>query len=211
MGSVSGLGSSPAEIHGNPLRYSCLENPMDRGAWQATVHRVQFMLSCFSRVWLFATPWIIAHQAPLPSSRGSCWPRDWTHVSYVSCIGRRVLYNYHHLGSPNTHTPIPKKTFKKKLFLHVCRPGTALGGPGGKKQWVYLSFFRVQHLKVTQCLSDEKRKHFCNPLLLKQTMRECCWIQFLQIMWVKVECLCRTKNSFYYRIWLLSEDKIEEY
>ena len=35
-----GWGRSPGEGHGNPLQYSCLENPMDRGAWQATVHRV---------------------------------------------------------------------------------------------------------------------------------------------------------------------------
>ena len=34
------LGRSPGEGHGNPLQYSCLENPMDRGAWQATVHRL---------------------------------------------------------------------------------------------------------------------------------------------------------------------------
>ena len=33
-------GRSPGEGNGNPLWYSCLENPMDRGAWQATVHRV---------------------------------------------------------------------------------------------------------------------------------------------------------------------------
>ena len=39
-GSISGLGRSPGGRHGNPLQYSCLENPMDRGAWQATVHRV---------------------------------------------------------------------------------------------------------------------------------------------------------------------------
>ena len=39
-GSVPGLGSSPAGGHSNPLQYSCLENPMDRGAWQATVHVV---------------------------------------------------------------------------------------------------------------------------------------------------------------------------
>ena len=39
-GSVPGLGRSPGEGHGNPLQYSCLENPMDTGAWQATVHRV---------------------------------------------------------------------------------------------------------------------------------------------------------------------------
>ena len=40
LGSVSGLGKSPGEGTGNPLQYSCLENPMDRGAWQATVHGV---------------------------------------------------------------------------------------------------------------------------------------------------------------------------
>ena len=32
-------GRSPGGGHGNPLQYSCLENPMDRGAWRATVHR----------------------------------------------------------------------------------------------------------------------------------------------------------------------------
>ena len=39
LGSIPGLGGSPEEGNGNPLQYSCLENPMDRGAWQATVHR----------------------------------------------------------------------------------------------------------------------------------------------------------------------------
>ena len=40
-GSIPGLGRSPGEGNGNPLQYSCLENPMDRGAWQATVHGSQ--------------------------------------------------------------------------------------------------------------------------------------------------------------------------
>ena len=39
-GSVPGPGRSPGERNGNPLQYYCLENPMDRGAWQATVHGV---------------------------------------------------------------------------------------------------------------------------------------------------------------------------
>ena len=39
-GSIPGLGRSPGGGHGNPLQDSCLENLMDRGAWQATVHRV---------------------------------------------------------------------------------------------------------------------------------------------------------------------------
>ena len=38
MGSVPGSGRSPAVGNGNPFQYSCLENPMDRGAWWATVH-----------------------------------------------------------------------------------------------------------------------------------------------------------------------------
>ena len=59
----------------------------------------------------FSTPWTGAHQAPLsmdfsrqeywsglppgePSSRGSSWPRDWTHISCVFCIHRQVLYHW---------------------------------------------------------------------------------------------------------------------
>ena len=38
--SIPGLGRSPGEGHGNPLQYPCLENPTERGAWQATVHGV---------------------------------------------------------------------------------------------------------------------------------------------------------------------------
>ena len=40
LDSVPGLGSYPGEGNGNPLQYSCLENPMDIEAWQATVHRI---------------------------------------------------------------------------------------------------------------------------------------------------------------------------
>ena len=39
-GLIPGSGRSPGGGHGNPLQYSCLENPMDRGAWWATVHGV---------------------------------------------------------------------------------------------------------------------------------------------------------------------------
>ena len=40
MGSIPGFGRSPGGGYGNPLQYSCLENPMDRGAWWATVHGI---------------------------------------------------------------------------------------------------------------------------------------------------------------------------
>ena len=40
VGLIPGSGRSPREGNGNPLQYSCLEKPMDRGAWRATVHRI---------------------------------------------------------------------------------------------------------------------------------------------------------------------------
>ena len=40
LGSILGSRRSSGEGNGNPLQYSCLENPMNRGAWQTTVHRV---------------------------------------------------------------------------------------------------------------------------------------------------------------------------
>ena len=48
MGLFPGLGRSPGEGNGHPLQYSCLGNPIDRGAWQATVHghrRVRYHLA----------------------------------------------------------------------------------------------------------------------------------------------------------------------
>ena len=51
MGLILRSGRSPGKGHGIPLQYSCLENPMDRGIWQATVHRVaksQTQLNRFS-------------------------------------------------------------------------------------------------------------------------------------------------------------------
>ena len=40
VGSIPGLGRSPGEGHGYPLQYSCLDNPVDRGAWRAMAYRV---------------------------------------------------------------------------------------------------------------------------------------------------------------------------
>ena len=50
-GSIHGSGRSPGEENGNPPEYSCLENPMDKGSWKATVHGVtnsQIQLKLFS-------------------------------------------------------------------------------------------------------------------------------------------------------------------
>jgi len=58
-GSIPGLGRSPGGGNGNPLQYSCLENPMDRVAWWAPVHRVtknQRQLSEYKHTGMLSCP-----------------------------------------------------------------------------------------------------------------------------------------------------------
>ena len=64
-GSILGLGRSPGEENGNPLQYSCLENPMDRGAWQATAHGVSKNQTRLKRLSMHARykPQVIFQQA----------------------------------------------------------------------------------------------------------------------------------------------------
>ena len=66
VGSIPGLGRSHGRGHGHPLQYSCLKNPMDRGVWQATVHRITQictqlkqlgMLTCTSAHYTPDTQW----------------------------------------------------------------------------------------------------------------------------------------------------------
>ena len=54
VGLIPGLGRSPGGGHGNPLQYSCLENPTDRGAWRATVHSVAKGLTQLKRLSMHA-------------------------------------------------------------------------------------------------------------------------------------------------------------
>ena len=95
---------------------SCLTlcNPMDCSPPGSSVHRI---------LQLRIVEWVT-----MPSSRGSSWPRDQSHLSYVSCIVMWVLYHYCHLGSPY-HFPsasnfqryqylikVPNECWMTKLF-----------------------------------------------------------------------------------------------
>ena len=93
------------------------------------------MLSRFSHVWLLVTLWTLwslpgssGHVTPQarmlewitkPSSRGSAWPLDQTHVSCVSCNGRQIVYHYHHLGYPT-----PKWQTFRTWQTWTCLPPT---------------------------------------------------------------------------------------
>ena len=63
----------------------------------------------------------------MPSSKGSSWPGDQTHISYVSCIGRQVLYLQRHQGSPNA-----KASARKELHspLNHAQPQPILTSAG---------------------------------------------------------------------------------
>ena len=73
---VQSLGWEDLLKEDNPLQYSYLENPMDRAAWQATVHGVSKSWTQLSDIISdSATPWIVAFQAPVSMefSRQECW------------------------------------------------------------------------------------------------------------------------------------------
>ena len=100
-GSILGLGRSPGGGHGNPLQYSCLENLTDRGAWQATIHRV-----AKSQTWL---KWLSRHtckaQIVCISMYWNTLKVDWC---YASSCPLKMLFNdeLHHLFGWNVESSV---------------------------------------------------------------------------------------------------------
>ena len=64
---IPGWGRSPGSGHSNPLQYSCLENPMDRGAWQATVHRITKRQTWLKQLSMASFPWDCHPSPPMDS------------------------------------------------------------------------------------------------------------------------------------------------
>ena len=102
MGLIPGSGGSLGEGYGNPLQYSCLENPMDRGAWRATVHGVTKSLTWLKR---FST-----HKSSLTPST------MWRHRK-DSCLWTRNPYQTRNLPVPQSWTPQPPELWD----INVCR------------------------------------------------------------------------------------------
>ena len=83
MSLIPGLGRSPGEGHGNPLQYSCLENPMDKGPWQVKFHgaaqsrtRLKWFSTHRKQLSMLACIWATVHRG----SRSQTWLNDWTHT-----------------------------------------------------------------------------------------------------------------------------------
>ena len=89
LGSIHGSGKCPGERNGNPLQYSCLENSMDRGAWQATVHRVAKELDTTERL---TTTIASRHLQSCPNWSGKTVdPALWTMCPPAWGLGLHVL------------------------------------------------------------------------------------------------------------------------
>ena len=84
-----------------------LYNPMD---WSPPGTSVHGILQATRLDWV-----------AMPSSRASSQPRDWTRLSYDSCIGRQILYHWRHQGSPNTVVV----KWKRSVFIPIPKKGNA--------------------------------------------------------------------------------------
>ena len=103
--SITGSGRSPGKGNGNPLQYSCLENPMDRGTWQATIHRV---------------------------AKTQTWLSNW---SYIPHLIFPFIYGYidGHLGcfhilafvNDAAVNKVVQISFEKSIFRYIPRSGIA--------------------------------------------------------------------------------------
>ena len=78
LGLIPGPGRSAGEGDGSPLQYSCLENPIDKGAWQAKAHGV-------AKSWMWLSDW---RTSPAPHGRHVAW---WVFVCFAFCFGRHPV------------------------------------------------------------------------------------------------------------------------
>ena len=99
----------------------------------------------------------------MPSSRGSSWPRDWTCISYISCIGRQVLYHSHHLGSPlvpvsfyKSSTGLPATSYPVARFSNSLSKKLAVNFPKSKvPKWTFHIHTTASALCVPRHFQDQ--------------------------------------------------------
>ena len=111
----------------------------------------------------------------MPFSKRSSQPRDRSCVSYVSCMGRQVLYHYHHLGRPAAAAAAAAKLLQSCPTLHDPTDGSPPGSPipgilqARTLEWVAISFSSAWKWKVKgsrSVVSDSSQPHGLQPTRL---------------------------------------------
>ena len=125
LGLIPRSGRSLRGVSGNPLQYSCLENPMDRGAWQATVHGVtksrtqlnNFYFIHFFFLWLLPTPSVelilFAQLLVISLNDGGC---------IFPCFSSSLTKFCAKFTLPGHCLPAPGDPFYPLLYCSVCVP-----------------------------------------------------------------------------------------
>ena len=123
VGSILGPGRSPGEGNGYPLQYSCLENSIDGGAWQATVHGVtkldmteRLTLSLSIRNWVMITSWTNFSKA---MHKILWWNTDKIYETYPSEVNLSYKVHFHWVESPWSSLGIPES----QKMLNRCYGG----------------------------------------------------------------------------------------
>ena len=168
---IPGPGRSPGVGSGNPLQYSCLENPMDRGAWQATVHGVAACQNSWAHIhacthWLLSSLGLflnpgIHHQDPW------CWPLGWqlwnmlAGASYQRVLGGHRPHSIS-VAAVSSHTRL---SFRRG---HICGRKNwnilHLGRKFGAKSWCFPSAWQWKSLRVNTRFCDLSQKQEGTPL-----------------------------------------------
>ena len=151
-GLIPGLGRSPGEGHGNPLQYSCLENPMDGGAWQAIVHGVtKSRIQLSDLTW---PQWNVNIEDRLTDPGEGAGRKDrvgpmervtWKHVHYCAT----------QIASVNVRNNSGHSTRALSQPGRVGLGGRRKGSSGGRRHvytygWLLLMYGRDQHSIVEQ-------------------------------------------------------------
>ena len=127
-GSIPGSGRPPGEGHGNPLSYSCLENPMDRGTWWGTVHSVTK-----SRTWLKQL-----NTTTTTKKTVTVWhDGGWANTTVAIILQYTNVSNPCALYPCNTNTVQCQLYLKRTIFKVLMDSGvvrTKAQGWGGEKQ-----------------------------------------------------------------------------
>ena len=106
MGSIPGSGRCPGGGHGNPLQYSCLENPMDRGAWWATVYRVAKSQTWLKRSSITTYTQLVRSRASLNTIPGLSGTRAF--VDPLICRTLKISQKSPAAGTGHNHAASPR-------------------------------------------------------------------------------------------------------
>ena len=168
VGSISGLGRCPGGGNGNPHQYSCLENPLDRGAWQATIqggsqrvvydwatkhatHRQEDKPDGFSRSPYHSLPSLCNMLSCFLSKVLNCFLKLTSYLLRAETIGRNYVSFQSAVYQPYSHL----KKLKVKSHCHLCW--------GKKEIWVFTSV-------NAKTKTDSRR--FANQFITAVTLEE---------------------------------------